>query len=49
MENATKEQTACSGRTSTKATKEKRDNKKGVQQQARVGSHMDEKYHYRMG
>lgn len=36
MENATKEQTACSGRTSTKATKEKRDNKKGVQQQAGV-------------
>jgi len=36
MENATKEQTACRSRTSTKATKEKRDNKKGVQQQAGV-------------
>ncbi len=34
MENATIEQTACRSRTSTKATKEKRDNKKGVQQQA---------------
>jgi hypothetical protein len=31
-----KEQTECSGRTSTKATKETRDNKKGVKQQAGV-------------